>query len=182
MSEYYVEPESVWEESDYWEEYEYADVEETPAEPKKPSALRQWAGEAGRGLADIRFERSATRTLLPVVYLLGLTFAVVIPIALTGLAFTWSVTAGVVMLLVAPGMIFCLAVAVRLAMEFLLSIARMSGKVGDLIKIAGELASTMDDVVDPLHQITADFRAVQFWRFKARREAAQARPMRRARG
>jgi hypothetical protein len=182
MSEYYVEPESVWEESDYWEDYEYEEVEATPAEPKEPSALRQWAGEAGRGLVDVRFERSATKTLLPVVYILGITFAVVLPIALTVMVFTWSTLAGVVALPVAPGVIFCLVVVVRLAMEFFLSMARMSGKVGDLIKIAGELQSTMDEVVDPLHQITADFRAVQFWRFRARRETAQARPMRRAKG
>lgn len=67
-------------------------ADEQPPEPfESPRAFGQWSVEAARGLLDVQFRRTATRTLLPLVYMLGLVFAFAVPIALT--VSLWRVSA-----------------------------------------------------------------------------------------
>ncbi|WP_306363262.1 DUF4282 domain-containing protein [Nocardia sp. CC227C] len=144
--------------------------DQRPVEPfTSPSAFGSWSVDAARGLVDLQFRRTATRTLLPLAYLLGLAGAVAIPIASTVLLLRSSVWVGVVFAVVfAIPLGLTIAATVRLLLEFLVNASRLAGRVEHIADLADDLFQALSDVAEPVNQLSEDMRAVQFWRFRKR--------------
>lgn len=135
-------------------------------ERRGPGRFRRWAGAAVGGLLDLQFRRPATRTLLPLVYLLGLAFAVAAPIAVTVLAWQVSGLLGVLAAVLAIPLAVTIAAAVRLLLEFLVNASRLAGRVEHISDMADDLFQALSEVAEPMNQLSEDVRAVQFWRFR----------------
>ncbi|MET7769139.1 DUF4282 domain-containing protein [Nocardia sp. NPDC005366] len=143
--------------------------EEERAEPfESPRAFRRWSAQAARGLLDVQFRRPATTTLLPLAYILGLTFAIGIPIALAVLMWQVSAVLGVLAALVAIPLGLTIAAVVRLLLEFLVNASRLATRVEHISELADDLFQALSDVAEPVNQLSEDVRAVQFWRFRNR--------------
>ncbi|MFF0489266.1 DUF4282 domain-containing protein [Nocardia sp. NPDC004068] len=144
--------------------------EDGPAEPfRGPGAFAAWAASAARGLFDLQFRRQATRTLLPLAYLLGLAFAVGVPIVLTVLLWRYSLVLGLgFAIVVALPLGLTIAASVRLALEFLVNASRLASRVEHINALADDLFQVLSDVAEPVNQLSEDVRAVQFWRFRRR--------------
>ena len=144
--------------------------EEPRAEPfRSPGAFREWCGSAVRALVDVQFARPATRTLLPLAYILGLAFALAVPVVLTVLLWRVSMLLGLVFLVVvAVPLGLTIAATVRLVLEFLVNAARLAGRVEHITDLADDLFRALSDVAEPVNQLSEDVRAVQFWRFRKR--------------
>jgi hypothetical protein len=143
--------------------------EEEPAEPfRSPRAFAQWSAAAARALLDVQFHRPATRTLLPLAYILGLVFAFAVPITLTVAAWRVSVALGVLAALLGVPLGLTIAAAVRLMLEFLVNAARLATRVEHISELADDLFQALSDVAEPVNQLSEDVRAVQFWRFRKR--------------
>ncbi|MCM6776833.1 DUF4282 domain-containing protein [Nocardia sp. CDC159] len=144
--------------------------EDAPAEPfRSPGAFGAWAVSALRALFDIQFRRPATRTLLPLAYLLGLAFAFGVPIVLIDVLWQFSMVLGLAFaLLVAVPLGLTIAASVRLALEFLVNASRLASRVEHINALADDLFQALSDVAEPVNQLSEDVRAVQFWRFRRR--------------
>ncbi|MFI6311311.1 DUF4282 domain-containing protein [Nocardia fusca] len=129
-------------------------------------AVRHWGADAVRGLLDVQFRRPATRTLLPLVYLLGLVFAVTLPVVCTVLAWRISALLGVLAALLALPFALTIAAAVRLFLEFLVNASRLATRVEHISDLADDLFQVLSEVAEPVNQLSEDVRAVQFWRFR----------------
>lgn len=140
--------------------------ENGPAPGGGSGAVRQWGADAVRGLLDMQFRRPATRTLLPLVYLLGLVFAVAAPVALTVAAWRISTLLGVPAALLAIPFALTIAAAVRLFLEFLVNASRLATRVEHISDLADDLFQVLSEVAEPVNQLSEDVRAVQFWRFR----------------
>ncbi|MEU5762628.1 DUF4282 domain-containing protein [Nocardia sp. NPDC047648] len=146
-----------------------ASDEEEPAEPfRSPRAFAQWSAAAARALLDVQFHRPATRTLLPLAYILGLVFAFAVPITLTVAAWRVSAALGVLAALLGVPLGLTIAAAVRLMLEFLVNAARLATRVEHISELADDLFQALSDVAEPVNQLSEDVRAVQFWRFRKR--------------
>ncbi|WP_280371349.1 DUF4282 domain-containing protein [Nocardia wallacei] len=145
-------------------------ADERPAEPfRSPGAFLAWALAALRALLDLQFQRSATRTLLPLAYLLGLAFAGGVPIVLTVLLWHVSMPLGLVFaVVVAVPLGLTIAASVRLALEFLVNAARLADRVEHINDLADDLFQALSEMAEPVNQLSEDVRAVQFWRFRRR--------------
>ncbi|MEU0873124.1 DUF4282 domain-containing protein [Nocardia brasiliensis] len=143
-------------------------TEQTPEPFESPRAFGQWSVEAARGLLDVQFHRPATRTLLPLAYILGLAFAVAVPIALTVLMWRVSAVLGVLAALLGVPLGLTIAAAVRLMLEFLVNASRLATRVEHISELADDLFQALSDVAEPVNQLSEDVRAVQFWRFRKR--------------
>ncbi|MEV2224906.1 DUF4282 domain-containing protein [Nocardia vinacea] len=141
-------------------------AEPEPAEPFE--SPRAWTADAARGLLDVQFHRPATRTLLPLAYMLGLAFAIGIPIALTVLMWQVSAVLGVLAALIAIPLGLTIAAVVRLLLEFLENASKLATKVEHIADLADDLFQALSDVAEPVNQLSEDVRAVQFWRFRKR--------------
>ncbi|WP_433758104.1 DUF4282 domain-containing protein [Nocardia sp. CA-135398] len=139
------------------------------AEPAEPfESPRAWTADAARGLLDVQFHRPATRTLLPLAYMLGLAFAIGLPIALTVLMWQVSAVLGVLAALIAIPLGLTIAAVVRLLLEFLENASKLATKVEHIADLADDLFQALADVAEPVNQLSEDVRAVQFWRFRKR--------------
>ncbi|MBB5913629.1 hypothetical protein BJY24_002496 [Nocardia transvalensis] len=147
-----------------------AAAEERPAEPfRSPGAFAAWALAALRALIDVQFHRPATRTLLPLAYILGLSFACGVPIVLTVLLWHVSMLLGLAFaVLVAVPLGLTMAASVRLALEFLVNASRLASRVEHINDLADDLFRALSEVAEPVNQLSEDVRAVQFWRFRRR--------------
>ncbi|MEV6771032.1 DUF4282 domain-containing protein [Nocardia sp. NPDC051030] len=149
---------------------EESEAEEAPVEPfASPSAFGSWSIDAARALLDLQFQRSATRTLLPLAYVLGLASAFAIPIV--GTIGLWRVSAwlGLVFALVfAIPLGLTIAAVVRLLLEFVLNASRLASRVEHISVLADDLFQALSDVAEPVNQLSEDMRAVQFWRYRKR--------------
>ncbi|MCU1644662.1 MAG: hypothetical protein JWN03_4937 [Nocardia sp.] len=147
-----------------------AAIEEQPVEPfTSPSAFGSWSVEAAKSLLDLQFKRSATRTLLPLAYLLGLAGAFAVPIV--GTVGLWRASAwlGVVFAVVfAIPLGLTIAAVVRLLLEFVLNASRLATRVEHISELADDLFQALSDVAEPVNQLSEDVRAVQFWRYRGR--------------
>lgn len=142
-------------------------AEEQPPEPfESPRAFGQWSVAAARGLLDVQFRRTATRTLLPLVYILGLVFAFAVPIALTVSMWRVSAVLGVLAALIGVPLGLTIAAAVRLILEFLANASRLATRMEHISELADDLFQALSDVAEPVNQLSEDVRAVQFWRFR----------------
>lgn len=144
-----------------------ADPDDEPARPfGSRGDFRRWVGEAVGALLDVQFQRSATRTLLPLAYLLGLIVAVAVPI--TMVVVMWKVTfvLGILAVLVSIPLGLTIAAVVRLALEFLVNASRLATRVEHISDLADDLFQALSDVAEPVNQLSEDVRAVQFWRFR----------------
>ncbi|APA94894.1 DUF4282 domain-containing protein [Nocardia seriolae] len=143
---------------------------EEPVEPfSSPSAFGSWSVDAARALLDVQFHRAATRTLLPLAYLLGLAGAFAIPIV--GTVGLWRISAwlGIVFAVVfAIPLGLVIAATVRLLLEFVLNASRLAGRVSHIADMADDLFQALSDVAEPVNQLSKDVQAVQFWRFRKR--------------
>lgn len=143
--------------------------EEEIAEPfGSPRAFMQWSAAAARALLDVQFHRPATRTLLPLAYILGLVFAFAAPIALTVSMWRVSAVFGVLAALLGVPLGLTIAAAVRLMLEFLVNASRLATRVEHISELADDLFQALADVAEPVNQLSEDVRAVQFWRFRKR--------------
>ncbi|MBF6537146.1 DUF4282 domain-containing protein [Nocardia farcinica] len=143
--------------------------DEEPAEPFRSGRdFRRWSADAAAALLDVQFHRQATRTLLPLAYILGLIFACAVPIALTVLLWQVSIVLGVLAALVAIPLGLTIAAAVRLMLEFLVNASRLATRVEHISDLADDLFQALSDVAEPVNQLSEDVRAVQFWRFRGR--------------
>ncbi|MGI5222027.1 DUF4282 domain-containing protein [Nocardia sp. CA-290969] len=140
--------------------------DEDDLDRRDPGGFRQWAGEAVGGLLDLQFRRPATRTLLPLVYLLGLAFAVAAPIVAVVLAWRVSALLGVLAAVFALPLAVTIAAAVRLLLEFLVNASRLATRVEHISDMADDLFQVLSEVAEPMSQLSEDVRAVQFWRFR----------------
>ncbi|WP_109522838.1 MULTISPECIES: DUF4282 domain-containing protein [Nocardia] len=146
-----------------------SEEEEPRAEPfESPRAFGEWSARAARGLLDVQFRRPATTTLLPLAYILGLAFALGIPIALTILMWQRSAVLGVLAALIAVPLGLTIAAVVRLLLEFLVNASRLATRVEHISELADDLFQALSDVAEPVNQLSEDVRAVQFWRFRGR--------------
>ncbi|MEV0106693.1 DUF4282 domain-containing protein [Nocardia sp. NPDC050799] len=143
-----------------------AAAEDEPGPEAGARSVRRWGAEAVRGLLDVQFRRPATRTLLPLVYLLGLVFAVTVPVVLTVLAWRISALLGVLAALLALPFALTIAAAVRLFLEFLVNASRLATRVEHISDLADDLFQVLSAVAEPVNQLSEDVRAVQFWRFR----------------
>lgn len=131
---------------------------------------KEWAAEAARSLLDVQFRRPATRTLLPLAYILGVvSFGIGLPIALTVLMWKASVLLGILAALVAVPLGLTIAASVRLMLEFADNAARLAGRVEHISELADGLFQALSDVAEPVNQLSEDVRAVQFWRFRKKK-------------
>ncbi|MFC9994637.1 DUF4282 domain-containing protein [Nocardia sp. NPDC127526] len=148
---------------------ELEDFEE-PVEPfASPGAFRSWSIEAARALLDLQFHRAATRTLLPLAYMLGLLGAFAVPITCTVLLWRVSMLLGLAFgLVVALPLGLVIAAVVRLLLEFVLNASRLAARVEHISELADDLFQALSDVAEPVNQLSEDVRAVQFWRFRGR--------------
>lgn len=141
---------------------------EEPVEPfTSPGAFGAWSVDAARALLDLQFHRAATRTLLPLAYLLGLAGAFAIPIV--GTVGLWRVSAwlGIVFAVVfAVPLGLVIAAVVRLLLEFVLNASRLAARVEHISDMADDLFQALSDVAEPVNQLSKDVQAVQFWRFR----------------
>lgn len=155
-----------------WKEKRFArtaSTDEEPAEPfQSPKAFGRWSADAARGLLDVQFHRPATRTLLPLAYILGLAFAIGIPIALTVLMWQVSAVLGVLTGVIAIPLGLTIAAVVRLLLEFLENASKLATRVAHISELADDLFQALSDVAEPVNQLSEDVRAVQFWRFRKR--------------
>lgn len=133
---------------------------------RDPGGFRQWAAAAVGGLLDLQFRRPATRTLLPLVYLLGLAFAAAAPVVVTVLAWRASALLGVLAAVFAIPLAVTIAAAVRLLLEFLVNASRLATRVEHISDMADDLFQVLSEVAEPMSQLSEDVRAVQFWRFR----------------
>src|SRR5690606_29950932 len=100
--------------------------DDEPARPfRSRGEFRRWVGEAVGALLDVQFQRSATRTLLPLAYLLGLIFAFAVPIAVVVLMWKVTFVLGILAALVAIPLGLTIASVVRLMLEFLVNASRL---------------------------------------------------------
>ncbi|MFI2283969.1 DUF4282 domain-containing protein [Nocardia beijingensis] len=143
--------------------------EEQPAEPfRSPRAFAQWSAAAAHALLDVQFHRPATRTLLPLAYILGLVFAFAVPITLTVSAWRVSAVLGLLAAVLGVPLGLTIAAAVRLMLEFLVNASRLATRVEHISELADDLFQALSDVAEPVNQLSEDVRAVQFWRFRKR--------------
>ncbi|MFE3542213.1 DUF4282 domain-containing protein [Nocardia sp. NPDC059177] len=148
-----------------------SDDEESLAEPfRSTGSAKQWAAEVARSLLDVQFRRPATRTLLPLAYILGVvSFGIGLPVALTVLMWRASVLLGILAALVAVPLGLTIAASVRLMLEFADNAARLAGRVEHISELADGLFQALSDVAEPVNQLSEDVRAVQFWRFRKKK-------------
>ncbi|OXR46594.1 hypothetical protein B7C42_01565 [Nocardia cerradoensis] len=143
--------------------------DERPEPFRSPGAFRAWCGAAARALLDVQFRTSATRTLLPLAYLLGLAFAIGIPLVLVVVLWQVSALLGVIFaIVVAVPLGLTIAASVRLVLEFLVNASRLATRVEHINTLADDLFRALSDVAEPVNQLSEDVRAVQFWRFRKR--------------
>ena len=142
------------------------EAEPRPGPGDRAEAVRYRGTDAVRGLLDVQFRRPATRTLLPLVYLLGLVFASTAPMVLTVLAWRVSALLGVLAALLAVPFALTIAAAVRLLLEFLVNASRLATRVEHISDLADDLFQVLSEVAEPVNQLSEDVRAVQFWRFR----------------
>ncbi|MEU4345287.1 DUF4282 domain-containing protein [Nocardia sp. NPDC023852] len=143
--------------------------DEGTAEPfRGPRAFRLWGVAAAHALLDVQFHRPATRTLLPLAYILGLVFAFAGPIAVTVAMWRESAVLGMLAAVIAVPLGLAIAAAVRLMLEFLVNASRLATKVEHISELADDLFQALSDVAEPVNQLSEDVRAVQFWRFRRR--------------
>lgn len=143
------------------------DPSDEPARPfRSRRDFRHWLGDAFGALLDVQFQRSATRTLLPLAYLLGLIFAFAVPIVVVVLMWEISFLLGILAVLVAIPLGLTIAAAVRLMLEFLVNASRLATRVEHISELADDLFQALSDVAEPVNQLSEDVRAVQFWRFR----------------
>ncbi|MBL1073385.1 DUF4282 domain-containing protein [Nocardia sp. 2] len=149
---------------------EEAAVEEQTVEPfASPSAFGSWAKDATRALLDVQFQRTATRTLLPLTYVLGLVAAVAVPISITVLLWRLSgVLAVLFAVLLAVPLGLTIAATVRLLLEFVLNASRLATRVEHISEMGDDLFQALSDVAEPVSQLSEDVRSVQFWRYRRR--------------
>ncbi|MEU6561843.1 DUF4282 domain-containing protein [Nocardia nova] len=147
-----------------------ADAEDVRPEPfRSPGAFRSWLVGALRALLDVQFRTSATRTLLPLAYLLGLAFAIGIPLVLIVILWRVSLPLGLIFaIVVAVPLGLTIAASVRLMLEFLVNASRLATRVEHINTLADDLFRALSDVAEPVNQLSEDVRAVQFWRFRKR--------------
>ncbi|MFD3594113.1 DUF4282 domain-containing protein [Nocardia sp. NPDC058640] len=137
---------------------------------RSTGSAKQWAAEAGRSLLDVQFRRPATRTLLPLAYVLGVvSFGIGAPIAFVVLMWKASALLGVLAALVAVPLGLTIAASVRLMLEFADNAARLAGRVEHISELADGLFQALSDVAEPVNQLSEDVRAVQFWRFRKKK-------------
>ncbi|WP_280221374.1 DUF4282 domain-containing protein [Nocardia neocaledoniensis] len=137
---------------------------------RSSGSAKQWAAEVLRSLLDVQFRRPATRTLLPLAYILGVvSFGVGVPVALTVLMWKASALLGVLAALVAVPLGLTIAASVRLMLEFADNAARLAGRVEHISELADGLFQALSDVAEPVNQLSEDVRAVQFWRFRRKK-------------
>ncbi len=145
------------------------DEDERPEPFGSPGAFRAWCVSAARALLDVQFCTSATRTLLPLAYLLGLAFAIGIPLVL--IVVLWQVSAllgSIFAIVVAVPLGLTIAASVRLMLEFLVNASRLATRVEHINTLADDLFRALSEVAEPVNQLSEDVRAVQFWRFRKR--------------
>ncbi|MFD5175898.1 DUF4282 domain-containing protein [Nocardia sp. NPDC058379] len=137
---------------------------------RSTGSAKQWAAEVLRSLLDVQFRRPATRTLLPLAYILGVvSFGIGVPVALTVLMWKASVLLGILAALVAVPLGLTIAASVRLMLEFADNAARLAGRVEHISDLADGLFQALSDVAEPVNQLSEDVRAVQFWRFRKKK-------------
>ncbi|MFD6220053.1 DUF4282 domain-containing protein [Nocardia asteroides] len=137
---------------------------------RSTGSAKQWAAEVLRTLLDVQFRRPATRTLLPLAYILGVvSFGIGVPVALTVLMWKASVLLGILAALVAVPLGLTIAASVRLMLEFADNAARLAGRVEHISDLADGLFQALSDVAEPVNQLSEDVRAVQFWRFRKKK-------------
>ncbi|TCK00962.1 DUF4282 domain-containing protein [Nocardia alba] len=137
---------------------------------RSTGSAKQWAAEAARSLLDVQFRRPATRTLLPLAYVLGVvSFAIGLPIAFVVLMWKASAVLGVLAALVSIPLGLTIAASVRLMLEFADNAARLAGRVEHISDLADGLFQALSDVAEPVSQLSEDVRAVQFWRFRKKK-------------
>ncbi|WP_446223869.1 DUF4282 domain-containing protein [Nocardia sp. IBHARD005] len=137
---------------------------------RSTGSAKQWAAEAARSLLDVQFRRPATRTLLPLAYVLSVvSFGIGLPVAFTMLMWKVSAVLGVLAALVAVPLGLTIAAAVRLMLEFADNAARLAGRVEHISDLADGLFQALSDVAEPVSQLSEDVRAVQFWRFRKKK-------------
>ncbi|QLY31202.1 DUF4282 domain-containing protein [Nocardia huaxiensis] len=143
---------------------------EPPVEPfASPSAFGSWAADAARALLDVQFQRAATRTLLPLTYILGLVAAFAVPISATVLLWRISgVLAVLFAVLLAVPLGLTIAATVRLLLEFVLNASRLATRVEHISEMGDDLFQALSDVAEPVSQLSEDVRSVQFWRYRRR--------------
>ncbi|MFF0457060.1 DUF4282 domain-containing protein [Nocardia africana] len=150
-------------------EADTAGEDERPEPFRSPGAFRAWCGAAARALLDVQFRTPATRTLLPLAYLLGLAFAIGIPLVLVVVLWQVSALLGLIFaIVVAVPLGLTIAASVRLALEFLVNASRLATRVEHITTLADDLFRALSDVAEPVNQLSEDVRAVQFWRFRKR--------------
>ena len=143
------------------------DAEEIEDPFRSRRAFREWSVESARSLLDVQVRRPATRTLLPLAYVLSVaSFGIGLPIVLVVLAWKASVLLGILAALVAIPLGVTFAAAVRLMLEFADNAALLARRVEHISDLADDLFQALSDVAEPVNQLSEDVRAVQFWRFR----------------
>ncbi len=116
-----------------------------------------------RGLLDFEFQTVVTTRLLPIVYRVAVGAIVIGVIWLVFEAFEVSRVRGFLWLLVlGPAVCLGLVTAVRVFLEFVISIFRVAVQVE-------YVSRRMVDIADQTEEINADLPRIQFWRRWARR-------------
>lgn len=138
-------------------------------EATKPANLREWLIAAVCGLADLRFHRTLTQALLPVVYVWGLVASVAAPVVLTVVLWRYWIVAGLLFLvLAAVPLAIVVASVIRLLLEFFVHTAQLARQVRQIAELSTGLHGALTEVSVPMTQLSKDLRAVQFWRLGRR--------------
>jgi hypothetical protein len=162
-------PEWLLYDEDWLADDEVFAVEPAVPDEPTPTTFREWLVAAVLGLLDVQFKRAATRTLLPLVYVLGLMVSVAVPVLLTVVVFQFSTVLGLLFLIfVAPLLGLTIAATVRLVLEFLVNTTKLAGLVGHITVLSDDLMRALNDMAGPMNSLSGGFKAVQFWRRRPR--------------
>jgi hypothetical protein len=123
-----------------------------------------------RGLLDFEFQTVVTTQLLPIVYRVVVTAIAIGVVWQVAEAFAVSWLRGVLWLtILGPAVFLGMVTAVRVFLEFVISIFRVAVHV--------EFVSRrMIDIADQTEEIAADLPRIQFWRWGRRREERAPEP------
>ena len=123
-----------------------------------------------QGLLDFEFRTVVTTRLLPIVYRVAVTAIGIGVVWEIAQAFAISWIRGVLWLsILGPAVFLGLVTAVRVFLEFVISIFRVAVHVE-------YVSRRMVDIADQTEEIASDLPRIQFWRWGRRREERSEQP------
>lgn len=133
---------------------------------------RAVAAELLRNLADLQMRNVVTTQMVPVIYGLGIALVIAIDLALIVSAFQKSLITGLFwLLIIAPVILIAGVTAIRVGLEFFVSVFR----IAVIVERLGTTVERVGEHTEDIHEATNVLPRITFWRSR-KREAPAAAP------